>query len=82
MKWKEPIFLLVDGSASDITPRVIAYTGCQKIILIKLVAQSSQMSRSLDLYVFGLFKILYKKEPKTKNSKVRHGKCMGFVGVL
>jgi hypothetical protein len=35
MKDEQPIILLVSAHASHITPRVIAYTGSQKIFLLK-----------------------------------------------
>jgi hypothetical protein len=64
-----PIILLLDGHASHITARVLAYAGSQRILIIRLVAHSSHISQLLDLCVFGLFKILYKKEKKVKGMK-------------
>jgi hypothetical protein len=46
------IVLLIDGHASHITPRVVAYASSQQIILIRLVAYSSHIRQPLDLCVF------------------------------
>jgi 4-hydroxybenzoate polyprenyltransferase len=64
-----PIILLVDSHTSYITPRVLAYAASQKIIVIKLVAHSSHVSQPLDLSVFGVFKMLCKREAKTHKMK-------------
>jgi hypothetical protein len=64
-----PIALLIDGNASHITPRVGAYAGSQRIILVRLVTHSPHISRPLDLCAFSLFKGLYKKEQKTHKLK-------------
>jgi hypothetical protein len=69
MNYDGPILLLVDGHASHITPRVLAYAASQRIIVIKLVAHSSHVSQPLDLCVFGIFKMLYKRESKTHELK-------------
>jgi hypothetical protein len=39
-----PLIFLIDGDDSHITPRVVAYTGSQRIILIRLVAHSFHIS--------------------------------------
>jgi hypothetical protein len=44
----------------------LAYGGSQKIIIIQLAAHSWHLTQTLDLYVFGIFKVLYKKENKIK----------------
>jgi hypothetical protein len=72
MKPEGPIILLIEAHRSHIIPRVIAYTGSQRIILIELVADSSFVDQPLDLWLSGLFKNLYQTEPKTKNSEMKH----------
>jgi hypothetical protein len=63
------IVLLLDGHASHVTPRVMAFAGANRIFIIKPVPHSSRISQPLDLCVFGLFKILYNKENKLKRMK-------------
>jgi hypothetical protein len=67
--YDRPTLVPVDGHTSHITPRVPAYAASQKIIVIKLVAHSSHVSQPLDLCVFGVFKMLYKREAKTHKMK-------------
>jgi hypothetical protein len=40
--------------------------GANLIILVRLVPHSSHISQPLDLYVFGIFKILYNKRDRRK----------------
>jgi hypothetical protein len=61
--------LLLDGHAPHVAPRVIAYAGSEKIIIVQLVAYSSHLTRPLDVFVFRIFRIFYKKEGKIKGSK-------------
>jgi hypothetical protein len=61
-----PIILIVDGHATHVTPRVLASVGFQRISIIQLVTHSSNISRPLDLRVIAVFKMLYKREAKTK----------------
>jgi hypothetical protein len=63
-----PIILPLDGYPSHVTLRVLAYVGRQKII-IQLVPHSSHITQPLDLCVFSLFKMFYKREQKTKKMK-------------
>jgi hypothetical protein len=53
-KWnsQDPIVLRIDGHSTHIAPRVVAYARLQKILIIRLVPQSSEISRPLDLTVF------------------------------
>jgi hypothetical protein len=62
LNYSGPVILLIDGHASHITPRVVAFSGSAQIVLIRLVAHSSHISQPLDLCVFGLFKMLDQKE--------------------
>jgi hypothetical protein len=55
LNYSGPIILLIDGHASHITPRIVAFTGSAQIVLIRLVAHSSHIGQPLDLCVFGLF---------------------------
>jgi hypothetical protein len=64
-----PIILFVDGHTGHITSRVLAYAASQKIIVIKLVTHSSHVSQPLDLCVFNVFKMLYKREAKARKMK-------------
>jgi hypothetical protein len=49
---------LVDGHSTNVTTRVIAFCGANRIIIIRLVPHSSHISQPLDFCVFGIFKIL------------------------
>jgi hypothetical protein len=53
---------VVDGYSTHVTPRLIALCDASKIILIRLVPHSSHLAQPLDLCVFGLFKIIHRKE--------------------
>jgi hypothetical protein len=64
-----PSILIIDGHATHGTPRVIAFCGARKVLLIKLVPHSSHLTQPLDLCVFGLFKIIYRKEKQSKGMK-------------
>jgi hypothetical protein len=61
-----PNILIIDGHSTHVTPRVIALCGPRNIILIRLVAHSSQLAQPLDLCGFGLFKISLAKKDKGK----------------
>jgi hypothetical protein len=41
----------------------------QKLIIVRLVAHSSHINKLLDLCVFGVFKMLYKREQHEENEK-------------
>jgi hypothetical protein len=60
---------LIDDHETHITSRVVASASSQQIILIKLVPHSSHVSQPLNLCVFRVFKMLYKREQKTKGMK-------------
>jgi hypothetical protein len=64
-----PSILIVDGHSTHVTPRVIALCGARNVIMIRLIAHSSQLAQPLDLCVFGLFKIFYRKERQSKGMK-------------
>jgi hypothetical protein len=64
--YERPVILLVDGNSTHVTPRVIGFCGVNCIILVRLVPHSSHISRPLDSCIFGIVKILYKKEKQTK----------------
>jgi hypothetical protein len=61
--------LIADGHSRHVTPRVIALCGARNVIMIRLVAHSSHLAQPLDLCVFGLFKIFYRKERQSKGMK-------------
>jgi hypothetical protein len=61
-----PIILIVDGHATHVAPGALANAGSQRIILIHLVVHSSQISQPLDECVFGVFKMLNRRETKTQ----------------
>jgi hypothetical protein len=48
---------------------MIALCGAWNVIMIRLVAQSSHIAQPLDLCVFGLFKMRYRKEKQSKGMK-------------
>jgi hypothetical protein len=52
-----------------VTPRVIALFGTRNVIMIRLVAHASHLAQPLDFFVFGLFKIFYRKERQSKGMK-------------
>jgi hypothetical protein len=64
-----PVILLVYGHSTHVTPRVIAFCGARKILLIRLVPHSSHVAQPLDLCVFGLFKIIHRREKNSKGMK-------------
>jgi hypothetical protein len=64
-----PSILIVDGHSTHVTPRAIALCGARNAIMIRLVAHSSHLAQPLDLSVFGLFKIFYRKERQSKRMK-------------
>jgi hypothetical protein len=61
-----PSILIIDGHSTHATPRVITVCGARNVIMIRLVEQSSHLAQSLDLCVFGLFKIFDRKERQSK----------------
>jgi hypothetical protein len=64
-----PSILIVDRRSTHVTPRVIALCGARNVITIRLVAHSSHLAQPLDLCVFGLFKIFYRKERQSQGMK-------------
>jgi hypothetical protein len=60
----ELVVLLVDEHASNRALRVLPSAASRQIILIRLVAHSSHISQPLDLSVFSILKILYKRDKK------------------
>jgi hypothetical protein len=65
----EPSILIADGHSTRVTRRVIALCGARNVIMIRVVAHSSHLAQPLNLCVFGLFKIFYRKERQTKGIK-------------
>jgi hypothetical protein len=61
--------LVLDGNSTYVRARLIPLCASRKITLIRLVPHSWHLTRPLDLCVFGLFKILYKKEKRSKGVK-------------
>jgi hypothetical protein len=61
--------LIVNGHPTHVTPRVIALCGVRNVIMIRLVAHSSHLAQPLNLCVFGLFKIFYRKDRQSKEMK-------------
>jgi hypothetical protein len=57
-----PVIFLADGHSTHVITRVITFCGENRIILFRLGSYSSHISQALDLCVFGIFKILDKKE--------------------
>jgi hypothetical protein len=64
-----PSILIVDEYSTHVTPHVIALCEARNVIMIRFVAHSSQLAQPLDLRVFGLFKIFYRKERQSKGMK-------------
>jgi hypothetical protein len=54
---------------THVTPHMIALCGARNVIVIRLVAHSLHLAQPLDLCVFGLFKIFYRKERQSKGMK-------------
>jgi hypothetical protein len=69
MQYQGLVILLLDGHATHVTPRVLASSGSQRIIIIQLVAHSWHLTPPRDLCVFRIFKVLYTKENKVKGLK-------------
>jgi hypothetical protein len=59
--YEGPVILLVEGHSTRVIPRVITFCATKCIILVRLVPHSYHISQSLNLCVFGIFKILYQK---------------------
>jgi hypothetical protein len=87
--------VVLGGHSTHVVARVIVFCARRKIILIRLVLQSSHLAQLLALYVFGLFKILDKKEKQNKGMRgetrkicrvadhsIRAQSLQCFVGVL
>jgi hypothetical protein len=53
-----PVILAVDGQASHVTPRVVAFADLRQITIVKLGAYSSHASQPLDLCAFGVSETL------------------------
>jgi hypothetical protein len=68
-KYQGKAVLVLDGHATHVTPRVVAYAGSPGLSLIPFVSHSSHVAQLLDLCVFGLFKTIYYKERKSKVMK-------------
>jgi hypothetical protein len=82
MQCQRQVILLFDRHATHVTPRLLAYTGSQRIIIIQLVAHSSHLTELLDQYVFAIFKVLGKKENKVRELKAETLKiCRGILQV-
>jgi hypothetical protein len=64
-----PSILIVDGHSTHVTPCVITLCGARSVIMIRLIAHSSHLAQPLDLCVFRLFKIFYRKERQSKGMK-------------
>jgi hypothetical protein len=80
--YDEPSILIVEGHSTHVTPRVIALFGARNVIMIRLVAHSSHLAQPLDLCVFGLFKIFYRKERQSKKNERGNSKDLpGITGV-
>jgi hypothetical protein len=63
------MILVINGHSTHMTLRVITLCEARKIMLIKHAAYSSQLAQPLDLCVFSLFKMNYRKETQTKGVK-------------
>jgi hypothetical protein len=69
-RWLKGQFsLLLDSHSTHVTGRVAAFAASERILIIRLVLHSSHLSLPLDVYTFGLFKIVYLKEHKTQKLK-------------
>jgi hypothetical protein len=66
MSYTGKAVLIVNGHASHVTPRVVAYAASQDITIVRLVAHSSHISQPLDLCLFGIFKLTYSKEKQNQ----------------
>jgi hypothetical protein len=66
-----PVIFLLDGHSTHVTERVVAFAGSERILIIRLLPHSSRFSQPLDLYMFGLFKTLYKKSKKLKEETLK-----------
>jgi hypothetical protein len=64
MQYQGPAILLLDGHATQVIPRVLAYSSSLRIIIIQLVAHSSHLTQPLDLCVCGFFNVLCKGKTK------------------
>jgi hypothetical protein len=64
--YEGPVIVLVDGHSTHVTPWAIAFCGANRIILVRLVPHSSHISQPLDICVFEIFKILYRKRGRRK----------------
>jgi hypothetical protein len=72
-----PGILVVDGHSTHVTPPVIALCEIRKIILVRLVPHSSRVAQPLELCLFALFNITYRKEKQGKGMKAETRKYTG-----
>jgi prepilin-type processing-associated H-X9-DG protein len=68
-QYEGPIVLFLDGHATHVTDRVLAYACSERILIIRLVAHSSHLGQPLDLCVLAIRQILYKKEKNVNGMK-------------
>jgi hypothetical protein len=61
-KYQGKVVLILDGHATHVTPRVIAYSGSEGKLLIRLVLDSSHIVQPLNLCAFSLWKTIDSKE--------------------
>jgi hypothetical protein len=69
VKYQGKAALILDGYATHVTPRVIAYAGSRGLALIRPVPYSSHITSSLGLGVLGLLKTIHDNERKSKARK-------------
>jgi hypothetical protein len=63
------VVLIPDSHSRNMTGRMVAFAGSKRILIIRLIPHSFHLSQLLDLSAFGLFKVWYMKEPKTRKLK-------------
>jgi hypothetical protein len=61
--------LLLSMDIQFMMPQVTALCGARKIILFKFVPHSYHIAQPLDLWVLGLFKMIYRKEKQRQGIK-------------
>jgi hypothetical protein len=64
-----PTILAVNGHPTHMMSRVIAPCGALRIILTKGILYSSHLAQPLDLGIFGLFKMIDRKENQNTGMK-------------
>jgi hypothetical protein len=57
-KHQGKMVVILDGRAIHVTLRVITYAGPQGLSFIRFVPHPSQITRPIDLYIFGLLKTI------------------------